>query len=146
MVSGRLCALFKGFWGGVWEPTLHPKSVDFMLFWSPHGAQRVPKGSLFVHFGGPGMSLASFGAQSAPGTPSLRSRRPILSDFGPQMKPKRAPKGSRNRSKTNPKIDAKFSSTFYRFWERFWWIFGAKMGAFGRYLLGLFAAWPNIEK
>ena len=67
-------------------------------FWGSRGAPGRPFGglgvALSVHFGGLGVHLDAFGAQSSPKASPIRSRRPILTDFGAQREPKGCQNGS----------------------------------------------------
>ena len=73
--------------------------------------------------------MGALDAQSAPGTPPISRRTPILSDFGAQTESKWGPKWSPNPQKINPKIDPKIGSTFYRFWVVLWCQNAANFGA-----------------
>ena len=77
-------------------------------------------GFFFKDFEGLVLSLGALGAQSVPGTPSLRSRHPILSDFGFKLGPTGVPKRSQTRQKNSSKTDAKIDAIFEGPLKRCW--------------------------
>ena len=74
----------------------------------PGGSQNLILGFLRAlgrHFGGLGVPLGAFGAQSLPKTASPFHARSLFSDFDAQREPEGIPKWSPNRSKNIPKIN-----------------------------------------